>query len=203
MKMYKTISLFMALALMALLFTGCQSLPDPTETVGAFWEGVKAYDYEAIAATLGAETTVEDIQTAIGSDLNRSMLGPVYSKISYQCGEPEIDSDARTATVPVEVTYPDLGAIFTSAYESVLEPLVNKALEGETTSQQEVEKLLMEGVVSEIEAEGAPMRTDSLSIDLVYADETGWGILVSEELVGVLTGQINEAFGEDAETSQS
>ena len=44
MKMYKTISLFMALALMALLFTGCQSLPDPTETVGAFWGGVQAYD---------------------------------------------------------------------------------------------------------------------------------------------------------------
>ena len=194
--MRKTVSLMVALALVLLAMAGCQSLPDPSETVTAFFEGVKAYDYEAIAATLGGGTTAEDIQAAIGGELNRALLGPVYERMSYQLGEATIDGDAQTATLPVTVTYPDLGVIFADSYTETLEPLVDRALEGESTSEEEVEQLLIEGVTAGIEAADAPMRSDELVLDLIYAEEDGWGILVGEPLIGVLTGQIQSVFGD-------
>lgn len=40
------------------------------------------------------------------------------------------------------------------------------------------------------------MRSDELVLDLIYAEENGWGILVGEPLIGVLTGQIQSVFGD-------
>ncbi|MFZ5814138.1 MAG: hypothetical protein ACOY93_02375 [Bacillota bacterium] len=96
------------LLVLGITLTGCGTTPSPDPVVEGYFEALTAGDLEKASQYLAPESR-SDLELSYDNDLQEQMLRAYLARVSVVYYEAEIEGDY--ATVPLELTAPDIEAI--------------------------------------------------------------------------------------------
>lgn len=196
--MKKFLSVILALVL-CLSLASCGSKRASAESVVE--SGIKAFqnaDEEAIQQYWGdadftdvptEETTAED--DAYGQEL----LEKLASNLTYRITGSSEDEDAGTATVTVEFTNIDMGAIVPEWIGDVFTKALGYAFlpEDQQPSEEELSAMYMDSLNSAIDNHAGDVVTNTVDVTLSLVDDE-WKINATDDVIDAMVGGMMSSF---------
>jgi len=195
--MKKIIAILLA-AVMILGLAACgEKGPKPEDTVTAFCEAVKAFDFEAMQACVDEKIEEEDFISNEEEEAQELMdyLKKNASELTYKVGEASVDGDK--ATVAVDMEYTDISNVMKEVFSEYLTQMLALMFEG--GSEEEAAAVLDDVLSEKIASVETTRASENIVFNLVKKDEA-WKITESnDQIIKVMTGNMEagiEAVGD-------
>lgn len=176
MHLKKAATLILALCFAA-LGCACGEPEKPEAVVSATLDALKAMDLDTVRIYMDYDGMMNESAGSV-SEETQEMNRRMFSRLSYELGETEINGD--TATVQVRITNVDMAKVLQAYFDELYE------MAGD--SEEDIAEEKMEEVLQEIlEREDNETITSDVAVSLAKKDGS-WQIQTTDELSDALTG---------------
>ncbi len=148
---------------------GCdKSKPDPTQTVTDFWNAVKSGDFQKALSYFAASVNTGELKKNLEGDdpQTKEMANALLAKMNMVPKSSKVEGD--NATVPTEITMPDLEKLMEKIFEIVGE-MMGSGMDITEMSEEQITEMMMKKMKSLIDE--LPTVTKTVDIKLVWENE--------------------------------
>jgi len=163
------------------------ALSEPQHAVVVLLKGLQEADFEALKSSIvyPEEVINEDIESVANNALAKAAVKSLFKKLEYTVTDVQVSSD--TATLTLDVTYPDLGPIITSNYNYFASKVGPQIADG-TFDQAATRNEILWAVAADLVAgKAAGTQTETIEVTCQKVNDK-WKIAPDRPILNVCTG---------------